>query len=300
MIMKNKKILIPLSILVLALIGLILGSFFDKSISENIGKPESFIAIFNTAFGDVPILILGVFAGSFVLYSNIGKNKTWKIIIKIRKILSIIYIVALSLFAYSAGSEYATMTPLNEKETLYKILMALIFTLLVATTMILAFVFYKKFDEDFLIKTSLLIVLIIILTAGSGEVIKHLACRPRPRVVMEEIEQFRNWYSFKPFYCFDHEDCKSFVSGHSVNAACTITVLPLFCSLFTFGKTKKGWGLLSVIGILFTIIVALSRMVANAHYLSDVSGGVILSLTIQILVLVFGPKFIELVKATIL
>lgn len=69
----------------------------------------------------------------------------------------------------------------------------------------------------------------------------------------------------------------SFPSGHSANAAIMIwiTLIPTFVASL---KDKKKW----FVGFaaLWTIIVPISRVIVGAHFASDVTMGVTITLTI--------------------
>ncbi|MEG0367511.1 MAG: phosphatase PAP2 family protein, partial [Coprobacillus sp.] len=74
------------------------------------------------------------------------------------------------------------------------------------------------------------------------------------------------------------EEFKSFPSGHSGNAACAmlLCVLPLLSA-----KLKGKENILFFIGLTFTIVVAISRIIMGAHFLTDVTVGIGLTLLIE-------------------
>jgi membrane-associated phospholipid phosphatase len=69
----------------------------------------------------------------------------------------------------------------------------------------------------------------------------------------------------------------SFPSGHAVAAAATAVALVLV--LMPAGSRRRKWEGLAV---LFTFVMAFSRVYLNAHWLSDVGGGVLLGTGIAI------------------
>ena len=99
-------------------------------------------------------------------------------------------------------------------------------------------------------------------------------------------EGFTNWWQINVFSkpeirtdayveAFKDNDSgafKSFPSGHTVAAATSfgLIILP---DMFTKLNNKKIKWLFWVIPIVYTILVAISRIVAAAHYLSDVTFG---------------------------
>ena len=82
---------------------------------------------------------------------------------------------------------------------------------------------------------------------------------------------------------------KSFPSGHTASAAMIFTIasLPVFLG-FEGKKYLKYRIALWSVAAAFTLIVAVSRLIMGAHYLSDVSAGAVIS-TIFIL----GYTFIQ-------
>ena len=78
------------------------------------------------------------------------------------------------------------------------------------------------------------------------------------------------------------EEFKSFPSGHTGNAACAIllVILPLVCQ-----KLKGKENILFFIGIIFTLIVAFSRIIMGAHFLTDVTIGMSVTLIIEMLLI---------------
>ena len=76
------------------------------------------------------------------------------------------------------------------------------------------------------------------------------------------------------------EEFKSFPSGHTANTACAM----LLCVLPLLNRKLKGKeNLLFFIGVCFTFLVALSRIIMGAHFLTDVVTGMAISLVIQMI-----------------
>ena len=72
----------------------------------------------------------------------------------------------------------------------------------------------------------------------------------------------------------------SFPSGHTGNAACALLlgVLPVICQ-----KLKGKENLLFFIGVIFTLIVAFSRIIVGAHFLTDVTIGMSVTFLIEVI-----------------
>ena len=140
-------------------------------------------------------------------------------------------------------------------------------------------------DERSLLFVCLMIIAIIVVYFVACEGVKYIASRPRPRNLDAEFNGFKQWYQFDPFNALKagSKDDKSFVSGHSANAATLITILPLVANLNKRENNNLIQILCIVIGALFAFVVAFSRIIAKAHWMTDVMGGILLSCGIQAL-----------------
>lgn len=101
--------------------------------------------------------------------------------------------------------------------------------------------------------------------------------------------------AFTPWYkkgddmgIYSHAD--SFPSGHTFSS-CTLMLSYLFCSAFE--KLKKFAPFALIVSFIFTVLMAYSRLVAGAHYLTDVVGGAIIGYTLFLIVTVLYNTFIN-------
>ena len=94
--------------------------------------------------------------------------------------------------------------------------------------------------------------------------------RPRFRSMSDPINEFMPWYILNPFGLSD--DFKSFPSGHTTQAAMIIGLL--FFNDLTLIKKRRP---LFIFICLWTLIVALSRVIAGAHFASDVLTGMMVT-----------------------
>lgn len=297
----KENLFIPiLCVLIFCIIAFVLGSAVDQNISEKFWNLHelnlSWFEISLCLIGPLVSNLLGVFAGSCLLLTPARENKVATIIYRV---IGGVGICLVSYFAYTSGSEFAKIIPGVSEQTTKILKLVVAGIIVVMDGLILLFTLKKTrgLDQDKLIWVSLTSLIIIALVAGSTEIIKYLASRPRPRVVYPELENFRAWYQWKPFYGFSHKECKSFVSGHSANAAYSATLLPLMVSVTKLGEKKNTSLVCTIIGIMFALLVAISRIFALAHFLTDVAGGLILSFVISMLtVLVMDKIRVKVVK----
>ncbi len=98
------------------------------------------------------------------------------------------------------------------------------------------------------------------------ETLKNIFGRVRFRDMVEPFTQFTQWYVVN-----GPTSHKSFPSGHTANAAA------ILCLTLTAQKKRSRqliWGL----GILYTVIMAVSRILAGAHFASDVLVGALIGI----------------------
>ena len=282
---KQRKVL-NIGLLISAgvgLIGLILGTFLDRQITSAMGNFDSVFAILFTMLTPVLSLMIGTAASAMLFFMPKIENKFWNIALRV---FAAVAFIGFTFFSIKEGKEYVDFPIMQAQKTTYVVLAITLVALLDIAIILFSKVLMKKVDPKRIIPTVITIFVIIAAWFFVSEVIKYLASRPRPRLVIQEEAgiAFRNWYEFKPFFCLKNKECKSFVSGHTFIAACTIGALPLLLSLGKNSTEKKTIISMSI-GLAFTIIVAFSRIVAFAHYMSDVFGALFFSSVAQLAVL---------------
>ena len=295
---KYKKILnIGLAIIGgLAFVGFIIGSFLDQQITTALGKYDSWFGILFTLLTPVFSLAIGELAGALLFFMPKLENKKFDIIFRI---IGALAFLGFSAFAIKEGIEYVDFPVMAKNEATYKALAITLVVLIDLIIVIFVKLAMKYMDSTRIIPTVIVIFAIIAAWLFVSEVVKHLASRPRPRgIYIEGLYEFRNWYQFKPLACLKKEfkDCKSFVSGHTFIAACTIGSIPL---LHSISKEKSGIKLTIAglaVGGAFSFIVAFSRIVAYAHFMTDVMGAIILSCAAQAVIINVAPKVYDKIK----
>ncbi len=212
----------------------------------------------------------------------------------------IVLILAIMFFAYDSTSEIATTKLAGDNETLFKLICLGSVIIVLVLSCLTSVKFTKKIDSEVLLKTSIMIVAIYLIYAGGTEFVKYIVSRPRPRIVFNELselhEEYRAWYQFKPLYGFKNKECKSFVSGHAANTATLMTLIPLFISLTSLGNKKGAYVIGFTVGAIFSLFVASTRVLCLAHFLSDVSGAIIICVLVQIVVVLILPLIYKKLK----
>ena len=137
-----------------------------------------------------------------------------------------------------------------------------------------------------------LILLLGILTLSFfGQVLfTSVTNRPRYRITLLGLEEltFRPWYTplrdaaqLSARYALKSDALRSFFSGHAMDAVLNLAIFPAFALVFPGLQTKERF--LKLAALLLIPPIAFSRMVLGAHYLSDVSAGMLCGLLLVIL-----------------
>ena len=277
-----KTMRLPLIIaLGVAILGIILGSFFDLNLSTAIANPNNNFALTVSAIG--PTIGFGAVAamgGGFIAFILKGKYH-----IGLKILFGVLAAACYGCAVYYAGQEYFGINGFyNEKLEWLGYISVLIPE---AAAMFGGYHLFKNYKNNTLwivfcvIVGVLLLGLLLVIP-----VIKDNMHRPRYRLisVMEEV-RFHNWWEpckeynyLKDTYNIAKDNFKSFPSGHTAEASIPlviITFLPL-----ADGQFKK-WQLPSFLGgCALVLLVAFARILAGAHFLSDVSMGATITLAL--------------------
>ena len=150
-------------------------------------------------------------------------------------------------------------------------------TLAGAVIIVLCLLAASKIKQNMLKKTErVLAVCVIVLMAELSIVsgLKFAWGRMRYRYWLQTSNEFFPWYTFNGSP--ENDNFKSFPSGHTANS---MLLLPMSFIFDAIGREKAG-RLLRGIQSVWMIIVMTSRIMAGAHFLSDVCGGALVSIAI--------------------
>ena len=272
----------------IALIGFIIGTFLDTKITGKMGNSDNLFGIIFTAFGPVLTLAFGVFAGATLFFMPKLPSKKGDILLRV---LGGIAVLGFAVAQIKEGLEWVEFPRMESEASTYKVLIIVFISILDLAIILFSRLWVKKMDFKAMLYGCVMIIAIIVVYFVACEGVKYIASRPRPRNLDAEFNGFKQWYQFNPFGAFHSElhDQKSFVSGHTANAACLITMLPFVASMTKRENNNLIQIMTIVIGGLFAFIVALSRIIARAHWMSDVMGGILLSCAIQALAINIKP-----------
>ncbi|MBR4495997.1 MAG: phosphatase PAP2 family protein [Acholeplasmatales bacterium] len=270
--MKKIRILLY-SLLCLTILGIIVGSFCDLNISKAIAdKNNTFALLISVLIPTIAFSGLAIVGGAFFAFAIRGDYK--------KSLKVFFYIVAIGIVIiseYFSGREYFGKNGFYNKAPQIVGYLIPIIPILLMTY--LGFYLFKN-NENKNAWIILLIALFAILIPYVFliEGIKLFVHRPRFRIVNEGFVPFKAWWeNFKDYkeaislYNVTKEDFKSFPSGHTAEA----TMLLIFSIFIPMANTylKKYQTPAIIFSICMILIMALGRILAAAHYLSDVSAG---------------------------
>lgn len=288
--MTKKSVIAISSCAVAFAVVLIIATFFDLEISKAIGNAESVFGQFFNILGETPAWI-GLPIGCLILYQAVVKeNKLYK---WLKPLLFICVLVGFYFFARYLMDEIVVDI---KWKWLYTGVFGLAMTLLsVAAT--------NKVDKEIMNKLVIFAVILlaaIAISQGIVTVLKYIWSRQRFRNLQAgniyggDTTGFTPWY--KPTLGKHDESVlypdtlggkelsgayKSFPSGHTAAAGVSFAVV-IIPELFEKMKKYSVW--FYVVPSVYTVMVAISRIVNRAHYLSDVLiGGTVAVLCVFVL-----------------
>lgn len=250
----------------LSIIGslLVIFAFTDLQISKAIYNQQSTFGFIFEAIGEFPAALIALFCSMSLMLTR-NKDRSVKYILG-----TIGYSVLVVLFALMA-----VMLPVK-----YLSGPTLLIPLLAILYVGLFYIITKKYtktNREELRKAAIVGLLTFVFVTIAFNLIKMGWGRERYRnmVATGAFEGFSMWFIPKRFTT--NNEFMSFPSGHSANAAIMIwiTLIPTFVTSL---KDKKNW----FIGFatLWIVLVPISRIIVGAHFASDVTMGVTVTLVI--------------------
>lgn len=249
------------------LVLLLIFTFTDLQISMAIAKKPGWARVFEV-IGEIPFTTLTIAACALLFRFRTRKNTVLNILTAVGS--GALFV----LFSFSGGfMTYNYLTDnLGELSRLWMVLPAL---LMAGLGIWIARCVPEKERSKALryAATALLYFVLVIIIMNS---LKTVWGRMRFREMTDPINEFTRWYQIVPRGGFNNIYA-SFPSGHSMNSAGVILLMllpPMIPALA--GKEK----VLHAIVYVWCVVVGVSRVFMGAHFSSDVTVGILLSLTI--------------------
>ena len=289
-----KKMRIPLIIaLGVAILGIIFGSFFDFQISSAIASPTNAFAL--TASAVLPTIGfagVAVMGGGFLALIIKGK---YHIVLKI--LFGVLAAACLGVAIFYPAGEYFGSNGFYQAAPKW---VGYLIVILPETGALVGgyFLFKDCKNKNMWIVFVVIVALLLIALLGVIPAIKSNMHRPRYRLVSSNSSvDFHNWW--QPFKGYNdlveaakadgygkdelkllQENCKSFPSGHTAEVSILFVVITFFP--MAHEKMERYQLPVFIASGALVLLVAIARILAAAHYLSDVSWGatIMISLTL--------------------
>ena len=292
-----KKMRIPLLIsLGVAIIGIIFGSFFDLQISSAIASATNGFALTVSAIG--PTIGFGAVAlmgGGLIAYGIHGK---YHIVLRI-----LFFVLAACCFGVAIKFPAGEYFGVNGFYGAAPEWVGYFIVVLPEAAAVVGgyFLFRNCSNKNMWIVFCVIIGVLLIALVAVIPVLKDSIRRPRYRALAAYPEiPFRNWWEsskgeykgwMEAFHIESSDHFKSYPSGHTAEAS----ILILCSALFPLAdkKFEKYQLPAFLVGCGITLLVAFARIMAAAHFLSDVSTGA----TVVILLTFIANEVIVHIKA---
>lgn len=272
------------AIVVYGLLGvlMIIGSIWDYPISLALHDQTSWFGNFFAAYGEIPAMLLGnTMAGTMLIVARNKEKKGTGIFQMIAGSLMLLMGIAATAFL---PTMYLTTSPV------VLILIGLVINVFV---ILLTVRMCRDADRATVIKVAAVCFIVVLGGALLVNIVKIPWGRARMRLVaVDERAYFMPWWQVggelkDPLTAAGvaADEFKSFPSGHTVNGAAAM--LLAFLALVSKKLENKGT-ILFYIGVIWGLLVAVSRIVMGAHYLTDTVIGFAISL---MLILTFSKVF---------
>ncbi|PEX82402.1 phosphatase PAP2 family protein [Bacillus cereus] len=258
--MKNKKVIVSLTFAIL----LCIFAFTDLQISHSLYEPTNKIALFLQAIGEIPAMFIALLSSMYLF--KVRKNKGSRGYY----LSGIGYGLIILLFAFIASFMLVKYLVIS------KFLIPIFMICFIAVCYMIS-KSWSKYDDARLRDIALIGLLSVVIVLITFNLIKLGWGRERYRhmISIGSFEGFSKW--FIPQGVAKSDEFMSFPSGHSANAALVIW-LSLLPEYFASLKRKKIgiW----IFILIWMILVPVSRIMVGAHFASDVTVGVAISLIV--------------------
>ena len=278
---------------------LVTGTFNDRSISETLYSEDNLFPRIFGVIGPMPLFfVLAPMCGALIqraLACGYGKGA--------KTLLTALAAAALLGVCYFAAKSFTSSDCLDSVLPGVRNNWAVTAPILVCVFLPLGYLGARlaRKNEDALLARRIILLIVVVLTAYiTLEIIKNIMHRPRYRTVLKGFEGvgFVPWYEKFPFtkelpdqLGIYKTEFASFPSGHSMMSMTSFITFPALPWLIPALKGKELP--LAFCGMAYSVTVMFSRILAGAHYLSDVAFSGTVMLTFSVIYLVILKKTLK-------
>ena len=272
--MPSKVFFVICSVLV---IGIILGSFYDYQISEALSRKTD-IGQFHQDYGNIFSHLLYPVAG-ICLFKGLRKKGS-RFSALAWGVLGFTLFWTFYSFLDTSGDDLREAYGYVPGQPGSFLPLALSFLTWVALECLTAWLAYLILDDenaDMLLAIGSVILLAGIFSEFINPWLKIVGSRPRYKYLLtldDPASEYRHWWNMIP-YLKDESYFRSWPSGHMTKATIMLT-LPMLADVL---KWKKPYlkNLLFAFAIVWIIVLGYNRIHMNAHFLTDVCFGVLIT-----------------------
>lgn len=285
-------------LLALLLCLMVAGSLFDFEISSALypGKESSFGQFF-AAFGELPAFLALICAGALLFAHRSCLRRDW----------NVLYLLGSGGLVF--GGIFLSVHEATDNVPALPAGVALLVTVFFGALCAMALLALSSGAQG---KTIIRFVLTLVFVCVGTMVAINLVKVPWGRARMRLIVSTGNASYFTPWWKagsalknqlvasgVSSDEFRSFPSGHTACAACAmlLALLPTLCKRLR-GKERR----LGLLGVLWTAVVAVSRLMMGAHFLTDVTMAWLITLGLTALgvyLFYFNKKFFAFVWSII-
>ncbi|MBR6044504.1 MAG: phosphatase PAP2 family protein [Ruminococcus sp.] len=266
---------------------LIWGTSADRSISDTLYSDNNLFCYVMALIGPMPVFFVTVPLAGALLQRSLGSGfgKGVKLLLTI---IAAALVIGLSFYGAKA---FTSSDCLDSIYPSAKNNMALIIPIIVCVFIPLGFLGLRlaaKNTDTLLVKRIVMVLIAICFAYAAQEILKGMMRRPRYRTAIKGYEGvgFVNWYEKFPYtkelpaaLGIAKEEFASFPSGHSMMSMTSFIGLPALAMIVPAFRGKEVP--LALCGFGYSCIVMFSRILAGAHYLSDVAASGLIMLTVS-------------------
>jgi len=265
----KKFYIVTISVFVILMAFLAIGDL-DYTISSAIINEDSLWARFFDIIGEFPAM-LAIIVGVTLLYGGRRRDVTWWNVVS--TILAVIFIGLFSYMAVFNPIRYIFHEDMDAITSFAKVVNIILSLAIAVAALYIAHTKGEKFIE--FKKHAWLLIVLVIGEMVLVNVVKILWARPRMRSITD-VSEFKHWYEIAG--PTGDNELKSFPSGHTANAWIGLAYI-IFSQQIKMIKVNHF-----IIGaVIWGTLVALSRVVLGAHFLSDVLVGSYITIFLFIL-----------------
>lgn len=288
---KNKTMFTFISIFIAVFAVFIVGLFVDLQFAEIIYAPRNIFGVIMATIGETPAYggLAFIAGGLFVVARKLEKKYSIPLIsIAVFSLIAGVFLSMRAIKSYNA---------LNIEDMWYVSL-----PIAILLDGLCAFFGYKltlKSKDKDILKTLVCMLVVIVGSLLVITLLKKIWGRPRYRFLVENKEYvdlyYRNWWEIhsgvKDLFLDVDSDCfKSCPSGHTGSAACAL--LLMYLPHFNEKLKGKEW-LLLLIGGLWAGLVGFSRHTMGAHFITDTTFAIMITMVIFTVIHIIFFKIIK-------